>query len=54
MVDCLHRKGLVDAGYTAEDWTRENAASPAPASIPADRKGEYEECADDPLGLVVG
>ncbi|QHC61351.1 hypothetical protein GSU69_00600 [Rathayibacter festucae] len=54
VVDCLHRKGLVDAGYTAEDWTRENAVSSLPASIPADRKGEYEECAGDPLGLVDG
>jgi hypothetical protein len=54
MVDCLHRKGLVDAGYTAEDWTRENAVSSLPASVPADRKGEYEECSDDPLGLIDG
>lgn len=54
MVDCLHRTGLVGADYTTEDWTRENAVSSLPASIPADRKGEYEECSDDPLGLIDG
>ncbi|MCM6763172.1 hypothetical protein NB037_12160 [Rathayibacter sp. ZW T2_19] len=54
MVDCMVRAGLVDSAYTADDWTRENAASSLPASVPADGAEAYEECVADPLGVLGG
>ncbi len=45
MADCLVRQGLVEPGYTGEDYTRDT-----PDNYPFDSDSKlFGECIDDPL-----
>lgn len=55
MAECLVRKGAVEPGYGADDYTADSQDRFAdPLTMPTELQQALAECSDDPLGLQGG
>jgi hypothetical protein len=52
-VECFARAGLVDSGYSADEWLTDHEGGEVPAFITTEKQYErYKDCVDDPQDLL--
>lgn len=52
IVACLIKEGLVNPGYSGDDYERDAQAQTLPFADDDTAQRTYEKCLDDPLGIV--